>query len=131
MKTATAVLLFLLNAVFLWSQHPETVVITGEVQDVGADMDAWVVKAAIHDFGDQDQRIASEFIENNGTFRLEFELDRPQDFYFFCSKGGYTLYASPGDSLHIQLVATSSEEEIPIVISGTQAKMNTFLIHFN
>lgn len=121
--------LFFLMSFVAISQNPGMVVITGEIKDPNADLGEWLlVKAFIHDFAGESTRIESEFINDDKTFVLTFEMDRPQDITFSCGKYLRQIYVQPGDSLYI---IVQSEQETPLkVIYGGDEQMNLHIDAF-
>ena len=73
----------------------------------------------------------TEYIDKNGQFRFEPEIDHPTDFYLKYS-GLQTYYISPGDSIHFdidgncwgKISETYTEEYEYYKVSGTSEKMN-------
>ncbi|MFN3239226.1 MAG: hypothetical protein ACE37D_19515, partial [Pseudomonadales bacterium] len=84
-----------------------------------------------------DSRNLTEYIDEEGRFRFEFDLMKPSDFYLKYS-GLLTYYISPGDSLHFMIdndCLTSSaesyaEESAFYKVSGTSKQLNNDIENF-
>ncbi len=82
-------------------------------------------------------RDLTEYIDEEGRFRFEFDLRKPSDFYLKYS-GLLTYYISPGDSLHFIIdnncittpVETYAQESAFYKVSGESEKMNNEIENF-
>ena len=73
----------------------------------------------------QDEELASDSLESDGTFRLKF--DYPESGMFMLTNGDlrFSLYLNPGDSIFI--TGDAKEFGKTFIASGDKAKENTYL----
>jgi thiol-disulfide isomerase/thioredoxin len=130
------VLFLLCSAPFatFFAQPLDSVVVTGKIEGFSDDLGESFVQVSVDDIVLDDQLTYLAAVGNDGHFQLKTLLYGQQAFYFRFGKQGVTLFAKPGDSLHLSFPAFSfmSENgdtlsEDYVVFGGDEREMNTLI----
>lgn len=116
----------------------KSVILAGEIINSEKYPDDYTVRIIINDFTIPTQRTHIAILNEDGTFKLNFNKNFPQDIYLKYGKQLVTLFVHPGDSLFIQFDADEFVNSNPenryllstIQFSGDATEINQDLSNF-
>jgi len=112
---------------FLFSQNNE-VTLTGHIEGFVENADHLFVKVAFQDLTAFEQTEKNAPIDKNGNFVLHYPFLHSQDFLFLFGNQMLTLFAYPGDSIHLEFpydpfINKDYAEEF-VIVSGDRSSIN-------
>nr|MCU0346054.1 hypothetical protein [Saprospiraceae bacterium] len=135
MKKTFVLFLFCATPIVAFFAQPlDSVFVTGQVEGFSDDLGVSFVQVFVNDIVLDEQVAYLAAVGDDGHFQLKTLLFGQQTFYFRFGKQGVTVFAKPGDSLHLSFPAFAFLSEAADTLSedyvsfgGDEREMNTLI----